>query len=74
MFNNLPKQDGISDFKKGNNKKQFLEALPSKFQRKEAVEIGKKYDMSERSIDSFLKSCIGNYLVQPKTGFYEKIS
>lgn len=74
MFNNLPKQEGASEFKKGNNKKHFLDDLPNKFQRKEAIEIGKKYEMSERSIDSFLKSCIGKYLVQPKTGFYEKIS
>ena len=74
MFNNLPKQEGISDFKKGNNKKQFLDALPSKFQRKDVIELAKKYDMGERTMDDFLKSCIGKYLVQPKTGFYEKIS
>jgi hypothetical protein len=72
MFNNLPKQDGPSEFKKGSNKKQFLDALPSKFQRKDAVEIAKKYNLGERSVDSFLKICLGKYLTQSKLGFYEK--
>ena len=74
MFNNLPKQDGDSSFNKSSNKKLFLEALPNKFQRKEVIELAKKHQMSERTMDEFLKSCIGKYLVQPKTGFYEKKS
>ena len=72
MFNNLPKQGEQGSFKSGQNKEKFLEALPNKFKRKEAVELAKKYGMSERSVDSFLKACLGNYLIQPKTGFYEK--
>jgi hypothetical protein len=73
MFTNLPKQNNQTPFKKGDNKKLFLDALPDKFQRKEAIEIGLKFDLKDRSVDSFLKSCIGKYLIQPKTGFYEKI-
>ena len=46
---------------------------PLKFQRKEAIEIAKKFNMSERSVDSFLKDCLGKYLLQPKTGWYEKV-
>jgi len=72
MFNNLPKQDEQGPFKSGENKKMFYDALPNKFQRKEAIEIGKKFDISERSVGNFLKSCLGKYLTQPKAGFYEK--
>ena len=73
MFTNLPKQGEQGPFKSGENKKMFLDALPDKFQRKEAIEIGKKFDIGERSVGNFLKSCLGKYLKQPKTGFYEKI-
>jgi hypothetical protein len=72
MFTNLPKQEGQSTFKSGSNKKQFLDALPSKFQRKEAIEIAKKFNIGERSVANFLKSCLDKYLTQSKTGFYEK--
>ena len=72
MFTNLPKQGEQGPFKSGENKKKFFDALPNKFQRKEAVEIGQKYDIGERSVGNFLKSCLGKYLTQPKTGFYEK--
>jgi hypothetical protein len=72
MFTNLPKQGEQGPFKSGENKKKFFDALPNKFQRKEAIEIGKKFDIGERSVGNFLKSCLGKYLTQPKTGFYEK--
>ena len=74
MFTNLPKQGEQGPFKSGENKKKFFDALPNKFQRKEAVEIGQKYDIGERSVGNFLKSCLGKYLTQPKTGFYEKVN
>ena len=74
IFNNLPKDENVKEFKKGDNKKQFLDELPNKFQRKEVIELAKKHNMSERTMDEFLKLCIGNYLKQPKTGFYEKLS
>jgi hypothetical protein len=73
MFTNLPKQGEQGPFKSGENKKKFFDALPNNFQRKEAIEIGKKFDIGERSVGNFLKSCLGKYLKQPKTGFYEKI-
>lgn len=73
MFTNLPKQGEQGPFKSGENKKKFFDALPNNFQRKEAIEIGKKFDIGERSVGNFLKSCLDKYLKQPKTGFYEKI-
>ena len=72
MFENLPKQVEQGPFKSGQNKKLFYEALPNDFQRKEAVEIAKNFNISERSVATFLKSCVGKYLMQPKTGFYRK--
>lgn len=56
------------------NEKKFFDALPNEFQRKEAIGFGKKFDISERSVGNFLKSCLGKYLKQPKTGFYEKLN
>lgn len=73
MFTNLPKQGEQGPFKSGDNKKKFFDALPTKFQRKEAIGIGQKFEIGERSVGNFLKSCLGKYLTQPKTGFYEKV-
>ncbi|MGZ9676146.1 DUF3987 domain-containing protein [Flavobacterium sp. GNP001] len=72
MFENLPKQGEGGVFKSGQNKKLFFDALPNDFQRKDAIEIAKNFNISERSVATFLKSCLGQYLTQPKTGFYEK--
>jgi hypothetical protein len=73
MFTNLPKQGEEKEFKTGSNKKKFLEALPSKFQRKEAIVIAEAFNIKERSADNFLKSCLGKYLVQAEYGYYEKM-
>jgi hypothetical protein len=73
MYSSLPKETEQSLYKTGQNKKEFLEALPSIFKRNEAVEIGKRFNISERSVGDFLKVCLGKYLMQPRTGYYEKI-
>ena len=73
MYSNLPKEAEHSLFKTSQNKKKFLEALPKKFKRNEAVEMGKIFNISERSVGDFLKVCLGKYLMQPRTGYYEKI-
>lgn len=73
MFNNLPLQQDSSPFKSGLNKKQFFDSLPSQFTRKEAVVLGKKFKIMERTVSTLLKACIGKYLIQPKYGFYEKL-
>ncbi|MBU0942117.1 MAG: DUF3987 domain-containing protein [Bacteroidetes bacterium] len=74
MFENLPKQGEQGPFKSGENKKLFYDALPDDFQRKEAVEIAKNFNISERSVATFLKTCVGKYLMQPEYGFYRKIN
>lgn len=73
MFNNLPKQGEQGVFKSSKNKQTFYDALPESFQRKEAVAIGEMFEMKPRSVDSFLHTCIGKYLEQPKAGFYKKM-
>jgi len=72
MFNNLPKQGEQGPFKGGENKKQFFDALPKRFTRKEAIEISIVYNLKERTVDNLLKTCIGVYLSQPEYGVYEK--
>jgi hypothetical protein len=72
MFENLPKQEEGGVFKSGSNKKMFFDALPSSFQRKDAVELAKKFNISERSVATFLKSCLVKYLIQPEYGLYSK--
>lgn len=73
MFNNLPKQGEQGVFKSSKNKQTFFDALPDSFQRKDAVEMGEIFGMKARSVDSFLQTCIGKFLEQPKSGFYKKI-
>lgn len=73
MFENLPKQEEGSVFKSGQNKKQFFDALPQRFTRKEAVALATTFNIAERTVGSFLKSCLGKYLQQPEYGAYTKI-
>jgi len=72
MYNNLPKKEETGVFKGANNKKQFFEALPQNFKREEAILIGKKYQLKDRSIDNLLKSLLGSHLTQPSYGHYQK--
>jgi hypothetical protein len=74
MFNNLPKQGDQGPFKSGEKKKQFFDALPLEFQRKQAVEIGVTYKLSERTVDNLLKACLGSHLTQPDYGVYKKVT
>lgn len=72
MFHNLPKQGDSAVFKSGDNKRKFFEALPHDFKRAEAIELGKKFSLSTRSVDALLKELNGRYLVQPQFGCYSK--
>jgi hypothetical protein len=61
-------------FKGGGDKRKLFDALPNiAFQRKEAVEIAKQFDLSARTVDNFLKTSLGKTLDSPKTGFYKKL-
>ncbi|HLT53003.1 MAG TPA: hypothetical protein VKZ97_03910 [Flavobacteriaceae bacterium] len=61
-------------YKMPNNKKQLLDQLSQEFQRKEAVAIGLKLGLSERSVDDFLNNSVPMLLEKPKTGFYRKVN
>lgn len=74
MFNNLEQQKKPTIYKMPNNKKQLLHQLPQEFQRKEAVAIGVKLGLSERSVDDFLNNSVPMLLEKPKTGFYRKVN
>jgi hypothetical protein len=74
MFNNL--EDGKDPilYKMPNNKQKLFEQLPNEFQRKEAVSIGVKLGISERSVDDFLNNSVPKLLEKPKTGHYQKVN
>ena len=53
--------------------RQFFDALPKSFQRKEAVTIGKGIKVLERTVDKYLATLMnGSLLTQPEYGQYEK--
>ena len=73
MFNNLSQKTEPLFYKMPNNKKRLLEQLPGEFQRKEAVTLGLKLGLSERSVDDFLKNSVPTILEKLRTGFYKKL-
>jgi hypothetical protein len=73
MFTNLPSQMEHHAVQKTPKKQQFFDALPPTFQRKEAIEIGLKMGIKERTIDSLLKKWLGKLIQKEDTGKYTKI-
>ncbi|MFZ4455514.1 MAG: DUF3987 domain-containing protein [Bacteroidales bacterium] len=73
MFNNLEETKEPARYKMPNNKKRLLEQLPEEFQRKDAIEIGKRLGLSVRSVDDFLNNSVSTLFDKPKTGFYQKV-
>ncbi|TKC00176.1 DUF3987 domain-containing protein [Pedobacter cryophilus] len=73
IFNNLSGDEKKTDYKIPDNKQRFFDALPTTiFQRKEAVEIGKSFDLSARTVDCFLRASVPSILTLVKTGYYQK--
>ncbi len=73
MFNNLPKQSEATQFKTGNSKRKFFDTLPAEFTRQEAVETGKQFQLSARTVDVILHNATGKALEKLKAGHYRKI-
>jgi hypothetical protein len=73
MFNNLPNQSAQHGIKIKPKKEKFFDSLPEKFHRREAVEIGTKLGIKERTIDNTLKSWTGDFLQKEDTGIYVKV-
>ncbi|MFN5417411.1 MAG: DUF3987 domain-containing protein [Flavobacteriia bacterium] len=73
MFNNLPKQNANHSIQTKTKKDKFFDELPQSFQRKQAIEIGLKFGISERTIDGLLKKWLNLKLQKEDTGLYTKI-
>lgn len=74
MFHNLPRQQELTIFRYGDNKRKFFDALPPGFKRSVAIEIGKTFKLSERTTDNLLKELLDvKYLMQPQYGCYSKV-
>jgi len=74
MFNNLPKKSEATQFKKGDSKRKFFEALPQGFSRQQAVETAKLFQLSARTVDEILHNATGKTLYELKAGSYQKCS
>lgn len=74
MFNNLPKKSEATQFKKGDSKRKFFEALPQGFSRQQAVETAKLFQLSARTVDEILHNATGKTLYKLKAGSYQKCS
>ncbi|MGX1022868.1 DUF3987 domain-containing protein [Psychroflexus sp. MBR-150] len=74
VYNSLPNNTSEITFTKSSPVFDFYKELPKKFQRKEAVELGKKINISERTIDNHLSKLEkARYLSKPKAGYYIKV-
>lgn len=73
MFNNLPKQGETTQFKTGDGKRRFFDSLPKEFTRQQAVEAGKLFTLSARTVDDLLHNATGKALEKLKAGHYRKI-
>jgi len=73
MFNNLPKQSEATQFKTGDSKRKFFDALPQEFTRQQAVETGKLFTLAARTVDDILHNTTGKALEKLKAGHYRKI-
>ncbi len=74
VFKNLPNNTTNMQFKPTSPKANFFKELPQEFSRKQAVSIGDKLKIKERTVDNYLaKLEQAGYLVKPKAGYYKKI-
>ncbi len=73
VFNSLSSDEQEENFKPKNNKEKLIALLPETFQRKQAVEEGKKLDLSERTVDELLRKLVPDVLEKIKDGYYKKI-
>ncbi|MGH2564809.1 MAG: hypothetical protein ACRDE5_09860, partial [Ginsengibacter sp.] len=73
MFNNLPKQSEATQFRTGDSKRKFFDALQPEFTRQQAVETGKQFQLAARTVDDILHNATGKALEKLKAGHYRKI-
>ena len=76
IYSNLPGVQNEFKITKRTRKEQFLQHLPEgEFRRKEALEIGQKLKISERTVDDLLnKKWMNIHVEKVDTGIYRKIT
>ena len=73
LFEKLPNTNAIAWSNRPNPKLQLFQALPERFQRKDALITGTQLCMSDRSVDRLLKDLLNAGLLhQPAYGYYSK--
>ncbi|MEM9824388.1 MAG: DUF3987 domain-containing protein, partial [Bacteroidota bacterium] len=72
LYEQLPKTKKPFD-RSTKNKKEFWTALPKRFVRKEAIEIGRGMSLSSATVDRWLNRWLDRTLEQPEYGVYQKI-
>lgn len=75
LFEKLPRE-AVSAFNQmPNHKRQLFQDLPAHFQRKEAIQLGEGLNMSESTVDRFLKMLTeAGWLKQREFGSYDKVT
>jgi hypothetical protein len=69
MFNELPRESASTS----KTLKQFFDALPAQFQRKEAIAIAQNFNIAERTADEYLKKLLSSkWLDNSRYGWYDK--
>lgn len=77
LYNSMPQSEEMrkSRESKPQYKAQLLEMLPSKFSRKEAVNLSKKINLSSRTVDNYLRDYLSSQQIENiDFGTFRKIS
>lgn len=72
LYSNLPSQSKDHAIRKPTRKDKLLMELPERFRRGEAVELGRRLEIKERTVDDCLKRWLGTKLQKEDTGWYVK--
>ncbi|WP_157604548.1 hypothetical protein [Solitalea canadensis] len=62
-----------TQFKTGDSKRKFFDALPAEFTRQQAVETGKQFQLSASTVDDILHNATGKALEKLKAGHYRTL-
>jgi hypothetical protein len=72
LYSNLPSQSKDHAIRQPTRKDKLLLELPEKFRRSEAIELGRRLEIKERTVDECLKRWLGTKLQKEDTGWYVK--
>jgi hypothetical protein len=72
LYSNLPSQSKDHAIRKPTRKDKLLMELPQRFRRGEAVELGRRLEIKERTVDDCLKRWLGTKMQKEDTGWCVK--